>query len=226
MKKTLLLSVCTIALITLGGCNNHKNTKNAGNVASEYAMSLQNGNYALFVDNMDFGEGMARDEMRREKAKYVRLMNEKIDPLLKGKGGIKRVKVKSESAANDGQTATVVLTNTYNNGQTEDITYDLVWVDNQWKIDMDKHRQVWKTKTADGRDVSFTLKDYDDKQVFKQDVDGDREFVKMIDEGDKQVVKVKEDGDRMVEKVKEKDDEVVIKEKVNGDKEVATIPTK
>lgn len=223
MKKALLLSVCAIALVALGGCKHTKNTKNAGNKAWEYAMNLQNGNYALFVDNMTFGEDLARDDVRREKSKYVYLLQNEIDPIIRGKGGIKNIAVESETMANDGQSATVVLKTTFNDGQTEETTYDLAWVNDQWKIDMDKHRQVWKTKTADGRDVSFTLKDYDDKQVFKANVDGDREFVKMKEDADKQVVKVKEDGERAVEKVKEKDDKVVVKNKENGDKDVTIV---
>lgn len=219
MKKIIYLSVCAVALIGFAACNNSKNLKNAGNVTRDYAMNMQNGNYDNFVEKMMVSNASPA-QAREMKEKFAWMLKEKIDPIIREKGGIRDIQVVSQTATNDGMKATVVLKTIYNNGQTENTTYDLLWAENRWNIDMNEHREVWKTKTADGRDVTFKLKDYDHKEVFKEKIDGEREVIKTKETDDKEVHKTIENGDREVEKIKDKKHETVVKEKENGERKV------
>lgn len=225
MKKIIYFSLCAVALTGFVACKSNKNLKNVGNVTRDYALNLQSGNYDNFVDKM-----MVRNatpiESHDMRELFVWMLKEKIDPIIREKGGIRDIEVVSQSATNDGLKATVVLNYIYNNGQKEDMKYDLLWADNRWYIELDNHREVWRTVTADGSDATFKLKDYEHKEVFKEKIDGEREVIKNKEYDDKEVHKTIENGDREVEKIKDKKDEIVVKEKNHGEKEVIIVDKK
>lgn len=219
MKKVFYLTL-VIAAVVFAGCKDNK-TKNAGQVAKQHMEHLKAGNYDRFVECMAFDVSMPVEEVQAQKAAYKKALHHRIDPVVAEKGGLSEVKVISEKASPDGTRATVELENTYNNGQKEKYTTDLVWVGDEWKLDMDKHREVWHTKTADGRDLTLKLKDYDDREIFKEKIEGEgKEVVKFIDENGKEIIKVKADGEKMVEKVKDGAEKKVMKIKEDGNKVV------
>ena len=233
MKKvTVLLGICVLGLAVLSSCNSKKS---AGQTAKAHHEKLQNQNYAGYVDAIYVEEdllpaGITADQKDQHtqamKQQHAQILKQKVQPAIDAKGGIKDVTVKSEKVASNGKTADVVLTNTYNNGDKEDLVYTLVYDEpsKEWKVKMGRDKEVWKTVLADGTHESFKLKETDDREVWKAHLGDERDFVKEIDGANRQVEKVKVDGEKEVHKVIEKEDEIVVKDKVNGEKEVTRIP--
>jgi len=231
MKKALVLMACALVATAFTGCNSKKSP---GEVAKAHHEMLKNNNYNGYVDNIYVDETLLPVSVTpAQRDQYVRTVNQqnaqmlrqKVQPTLDARGGIKDVAVKSQNIAPDGRNANVTLTNTYNNGQMEDVTYALMMDNNdEWKVKMGPDKEVWRAVSTDGRHETIKLKDETNRQIMKDDADGNRDFVKVIQDGNREVTKVKEDGDRQVRKVIEKEDETVIKEKENGEKEVTRIP--
>ena len=215
--------MCAMAVVSFGSCNKNK-TKKASAAAIEHAQHLQDGNYELFIEQCVFSPDVTPMEVNAEKANFKKAMREQVHPVIQSKGGIKATKVVSEKVSDDGKAATVTLNHEYNNGQNEDVVYDMVLVDDLWKINMDNHREVWRTRTADNQPLVIKLKEDDHREILKERIGDERDFVKVKEGENKEVVKVKEDGEKDVVKVKEKaDGDVVVKEKHDGEKEVVKV---
>lgn len=121
----------------------------------------------------------------------------------------------------------MTLTNTYNNGDTEDLVYTMVFDEptQVWKPKMIHDREVWKTVLADGTRESFKLKEDSQREILKEhELGGDRNFVKEIEGGNREVEKVKLDGEKDVHKEIEHRNSTTVKDKVDGKKEVTRIP--
>lgn len=224
MKKLLFLSLCASALV-LAGChgNNKKNTPSTA--AKQYAENLKTGNCDGFVEYIYFDDAVPMDVQKQEKETYSKVIKSQAQPAMQAKGGLKDVQVVSENVAPDGKTADVTLKHTYNNNDTENVTYNMVKDNNNvWKVKVGKDKEVWKTQLPDGRTETFKLKETDDKAVVKDHIEGEsRDFVKVKETDNKEVLKVKEDGEKDVVKIKDKGDEIVVKEKENGQKTVKHI---
>ncbi|MCD8102941.1 MAG: DUF4878 domain-containing protein [Alistipes sp.] len=225
MKKLFIPAILIMAVVAFTNCHDNKK-RSASAAAREYSEHLRDGNYDHMVDRMVADNDFDGQEMRRDKRRYSDMLRNNVDDHVRRHGGIKKVDVVSENVAKDGNTANVVVRHHYNDGIAEDINYDLRKIDNEWKVKMGPNKEVWRTQLADGTHVSFKLKDNDNKEVFKQHIGDERDFIKIkeSEDGDRHVLKVREDGERDVLKVIEHDDETVIKEKHDGHKEVTHIP--
>ncbi|MCD7971017.1 MAG: hypothetical protein LUF87_11785 [Alistipes sp.] len=224
MKKLFIPAILVLGLVAFTNCHSNK-TKKASATARQYSEFIMQGDYDGLVDRMVADNDFDSREMRRDKKRYADMLRHNVGEHVSRQGGIKKVDVVSENTAPDGNSANVVVRHHYNNGVSEDIAYDLLYADNEWKVKMGPHKEVWKTKLPDGTHVGFKLKENDGKEVFKQHIGDERDFVKIkeSEDGDRHVLKVKEDGEKDVVKVIEKDDETVIKEKHDGEKEVTHI---
>lgn len=218
MKNLIYLSLAILTVIGFSGCKKDKKTPTA--VVETYVDNLKDRNYDVLVEMMYCEDPFIYDELQREPERYSDMLKTNVEQHTAKKGGIKKTQVVSEKVSPDGKQAEVVVRKEYNEGIAEDITYNLLNVNDDWKVKMSPHKEVWKTKMADGTHVSFKLKDFEHKEVVKEHIGDERDFVKDIHTDNKHVVKVKEDGDKDVIKVKEKKNETVIKEKHDGHKEV------
>ncbi len=219
MKKIFVLALCALAFVGFEGCKSK--AKKASEVAAEHAKMLKDGNYELFVEEFHFEPAMPAEHVEAEKAVYKQAMKEKVHPVMTAKGGLKKSKVVSETVSDDGQNATVVMNHEYNNGQAEDATYELVMVDDTWKLRDGNLREVWNTHTPEGEPLQIKLKETEHKDVLKEFVDGEHDFVKEIHEDGKEVVKVREGEERDVVKVKERHDGTIVEKHIhNGEREV------
>jgi len=223
MKKGSVLLMCALGMLALSSCNSKKS---AGETAKIHHENLRNQDYTAYVESIYWEEVLPPAAISEEKVKHAQILQEKAKPVIDAKGGLKQVNVKSEKVSQDGKTANVTLTNTYNNGDVEDIVYMLVYDEpmEEWKIKMGNDKEVWKTVLADGTHESFKLKETDNRDIWKAHMGSERDFIKEIDGANREVEKVKVDGEKEVHKVIEKKDETVIKDKVNGEKEVTRIP--
>ncbi|MCC8035150.1 MAG: hypothetical protein LIO77_04350 [Rikenellaceae bacterium] len=224
MKKLLIPALLLLGIVAFTGCKSNKQKK-ASATAREYSEYIMIGDYDGLVDRMVADNDFDSRELRQDKRRYSEMLRHNVGEHVKRNGGIKKIDVISEKTAPDGNSANVVVRHNYNNGVAEDISYDLLYADNEWKVKMGPHKEVWRTKLPDGTHVGFKLKENDGKEVFKQHIGDERDFVKIkeSEDGDRAVLKVKEDGEKDVIKVKEKDDEIVVKEKHDGEKEVKHI---
>ena len=220
MKKVTVLMICALGVAAFSGCNSKKTV---GEIAKSHHENLKNQDYTAYVETIYWDE-MPPAVVSAEKSRNAEILKVKAQPAIEARGGIKEVAVKSENVAPDGKAANVVLTNTYNNGDKEDIHYAMILDEDVWKVKMGPDREVWKTVLADGTHESFKLKETENREIWKAHLGDERDFVKEIDGENRHVEKIKVDGEKEVVKVIEKEDEIVIKEKENGEKEVTRIP--
>lgn len=219
MKKFFVLTLCALAFVGFEGCKTK--AKKAADVAAEHAKMLKDGNYDLFVEEFHFEPVIPVEEVAAEKEVYKAAMKEKVHPVMTAKGGLKKSKVVSETVSDDGKSAEVVLNHEFNNGQTEDQTYNLVQVDDTWKLADGHLREVWHTETPEGEPLIIKLKETPHKDVMKEYVDGEHNFVKEIHEDNKEVIKVREGDERDVTKVKERHDGTIVEKEIHdGHREV------
>lgn len=227
MKKVAILLLCTLgATAALTSCKEKKTQAAPCEVAKMQHERLRDQDYIGYIDDIYFEEFMPPVEIDAKREEHVKILKENVQPKIQEKGGIKQVEIKTREMAPNRKTANVVLTNTYNNGDKEDVFYSMILDNetNEWKVRMNEHKEVWKTRTEDGHHESFKLKDYERKDVAKHRMDDERDFLKIKDGENKDVVKIKVDGEKEVTKVIERKDETVVKTKVDGEKEVKRIP--
>lgn len=223
MKKIIYLSAALFAVVAFSSCKGKTKTKSPGETAQVYVDYIYTGDFIPVMDMMYCEDAALEQEMKREKEQYANTMKKNVDRHVSKKGGVKNTQVISEKVSDDGKNAQVVVRHEYNEAVPEDILYDMTLVDNDWKVKMTPHKEVWKTKTADGKHVSFKLKDNEHKDVLKEHVGDERDYIKDIHTENKDVIKVKEDGEKDVLKIKDKEHEIVIKEKHNGEKEKTVV---
>lgn len=206
MKKLFIPAILALAVVAFTNCDRNNNNS-AGVAAREYSEHIRDGRYDRLVDRMVADNDFDAQEMRRDSRRYSDMLRNNVDEHVRRHGGIKNVKVVSQNVAKDGNTANVVVRHDYNDGVAEDINYDLRKIDNEWKVKMGPNKEVWRTQLADGTHVSFKLKENDGKEVFKQHVGDERDFIKVkeSEDGDRHVLKVKHDGDKEVTHIKKDD---------------------
>lgn len=218
MKKFFVVALCALAFVGFESC---KKSKKAADVAIEHSNLLRDGKYDLFVEEFHFEPAVPADQVAADKETLKKAYTEQVHPVIASKGGLKKAKVVKETVADDGKTAQVVVSHEYGNGQAEEVPYDMVLVDDNWKLADGHFREVWHTETPEGEPVVIKLKESPHKDVVKEFVDGEHDFVKEIHEDGKEVIKVREGEERDVVKVKEREDgTVVVKEIHDGEREV------
>lgn len=221
MKKLTYAIVSAAVLVGFTACGSKTKAPAPGESAKNAAELCHKGNYDDFITMVVFADTVEVEAAKKEAKKVLKTYHK---PKVEEKGELKEIVVAEETVAPSGKEAEVVLDQSYQSGEREVIVYDMILDDNNvWKVKSGKDREVWKTRTPEGHHVAFKLKYDEDKEVFKEHMDGDREFVKVKDGENKDVLKIKEDGQKEVIKVIEKDDETVIKVKVDGEKEVERI---
>ncbi len=223
MKKGLIVLMSVLGLVAFSSCGSKKS---AAEAAKAHHEKLMNKDYKGYVEAIYFGEVIPPVEVEAQKSEHARILEQKAAPKIQSKGGISRVTVKDEKVAPDKKSADVTLTHTYNDGTQEDIVYAMVMdaPTQQWKVKMGPDKEVWRTVLPDGTHETFKLKEDDHREIFKENIDGERDFVKEIDGNHREVEKIKVDGEKDVEKIIERGDETIIKEKVDGEKEKIVIP--
>lgn len=197
MKKSVILFAALLAIVALPGCKSK--SKMAAEKAKTCAGYIMNSDYDQFVNHITYDKNLTSAQLEQQKASDAAILKRRVHPMVAEKGGIKEVNVVSTNLAEENpQVANVVFTNLYNNGDIEDVEYLMVLDENVWKVKVSNDRTVWKTRTDDGERVSFKLIDEPHKDVFKEHIDGEREFIKEKDKRNVEVEKIKEDGKREV----------------------------
>lgn len=221
MKKILYIAVCLAAVASMGSCKK-KVATTASQAAKQYAEHLRNDNYDKFVEAIVFTEPVApavRKVVNKAHATQLRTIHH---PSITERGGIKEVRVVSETPAPDKKSAKVVLTNHYNNGTVETVNYDMVNQNNMWKIRETPYKEIWKATTNNGDVETLKLRSGHERDFIKENDNGERQFVKDIEKrnGEVEVIKTLENGNRHREVIKTLDEanREIDKLKVGGDK--------
>ncbi len=190
MKKFFVVALCALAFVGFESCKSK--AKKAAEVAVEHSNLLKDGKYDLFVEEFHFAPVVPAEQIAAEKEVYKKAYKEQVHPVVAAKGGLKKAKVVSETVSDDGKTAQVVLNHEYGNGQVEEVPYDMVLVDDTWKLAENSHlREVWRTQTPEGDPLEIKIKETPHKDVVKEFVDGEHDFVKEIHEDGKEVAAVR-----------------------------------
>lgn len=134
MKNVMCLSLVVLCSIFFASCS----SKSPGDVAKKYMEYVKTGDYEKFADGIMYKEGASKESIEQGKAMIVALLKEKAVKELEKKGGIKDIEVVSETVAQDGKTADVVLKTTYGNGNTEESDCKMVLQNDVWKMDIRK----------------------------------------------------------------------------------------
>ena len=134
MKKNLTLILLAIGLAI--GCTAKK--ASPGAAAKQYMEYIAAGQVDQFVAGIHFGDGATKEEIDEYRTGFSSMITEKAIPALEEKGGLKHVEVVSETIDDDGLTATVVLRQTYGNGESEEDSTEMVLVDGRWMMKMEK----------------------------------------------------------------------------------------
>ncbi len=231
MRKLIYLGTCALALVLFANCKSDKSSS-PGEVAKAHTESLVKGDYDRFVEGIVFVEPVSGTVKtakpaplpREQKVQHAAAVKKHIEPVVKAKGGVKDVAVATEKVTADGKNAQVSVKTTYNNGDVEHMDYDLVKVDDAWRLGTGGHeREVMRRRTAEGTREVLKLKESPHKEVLKAHEEGIRDFIKEKENEHKEVLKTKVDGHKEVLKDKEKKNEEVIKVKEDGHKEVTRI---
>ncbi|MDR0661497.1 MAG: DUF4878 domain-containing protein [Prevotellaceae bacterium] len=169
MKRMIFLLMPLLVVRAMSSCS--KKHKTASESAKEYTERIKNNDYDGFIEYVYIDEipvatpntkkDVNSSDVKAMKVQHVKALKSNVEPHIQKNEGLKNITVKSENVASDGKSANATLNHEYNNGQTEDVTYDLVLMDDVRKVNAGKNREVWKTKLADGTNVSFTLKEND-----------------------------------------------------------------
>ncbi|MDR1756255.1 MAG: hypothetical protein LBR65_04745 [Culturomica sp.] len=231
MRKLIYVGICALALVLFANCKSNKKAS-PGVVARTQTENLAKGNYDVFVEGIVFEEPVpgtmhttvSKPVTPEQKVHHVAAVKKHIEPVVKAKGGVKKVAVATEKVAPDGKNAQVSVKTTYNNGDVEHMDYDLVKVNDDWKLRSGHERDVMRRRTAEGNLEVLKLKESPHKEVLKAHEEGIRDFIKEKETEHKEVLKTKVDGEKEVVKDKEKKHEEVIKIKEDGHKEVIRIP--
>lgn len=228
MKKSLYLAVCLVAVAALGSCNNKKAATTAGEAAKQYADYLKNDKYDAFVEAIVFTEPVApaakpavQKAVKSEHAKQLRTVHH---PNVTERGGVKEIRIVSETPSADSTSYHVVLTNHYNNGIVETMNYHMVNDNNIWKIRETPYKEIWKATIGDGHVETIKIRSGHDRDFIKEKDNGEKQFVKDIIKRDGQVeiIKTLQNGERHREVIKHLDEgnREIDKLKIDSDKDI------
>lgn len=136
MRKVFYFGLFLMTMLMVASCSSE--TPSAA--AKKYAECIKNGNYEKFVDGIVIKEKANADEaqMKEEKEALVAMLKEKGDKQLEKSGGIKNIEIVSETISEDGNSAKVILKQTYGNGKDEEQSFNMVKQDGKWKMDINK----------------------------------------------------------------------------------------
>lgn len=135
MKKVSYFGLFATLMLIMASCGS---PSTPGAAAKQYAEYIQKGNYEKFADGIVLDEKMDAAKVKEAKEGLTAMLKEKVSKEIEKKEGIKNIEIVSEEVAEDGNTAKVILKQTYGNGETEENTYDMIKKDGSWKMDMKK----------------------------------------------------------------------------------------
>ena len=131
MKKMIRLMAVAIVAMAMAACGSSNTPENA---TKAMLKSYQNGDYKALIEQVYF----SKDVDQEDKDQLVALVQAKVAPEIKKKGGIKDFEVGEAEVAEDGQSAKVPYKLIYGDGSEEEKTQKLVLVDDKWLLDEGK----------------------------------------------------------------------------------------
>lgn len=134
MKKIIFMTVCLISFVMFTSCG----SSTPSDKALEYVGYMKDAKYKELVDEIVFPAESTPEEIEQSKNALISMLTEKGSKQLEEKGGIVSYKVTEETIAEDGKTAQVKVDIKYGDGEVVPATYDLIWVDGEWKLDAKK----------------------------------------------------------------------------------------
>lgn len=135
MKKVLYFGLFATILLIMAACSG---ASTPGAAAKQYAEYIKDGKYEKFVEGIVSNKKMDPAEDKEEREGLTAMLKEKVGKEIEKKQGIKKIDIMAEVVSEDGNTAKVILRQTYGNGQTEENTYDMIKKDGKWKMTMNK----------------------------------------------------------------------------------------
>jgi hypothetical protein len=146
MKKITYFGLFVAALFTIFACSSSPKSQpqaepeseaqvqTPGDVAKEYLGYVVTGDYEkLAVAVAVPGDVVAEDFEKQKEAFFTSLKEVAVNSPIEAKGGIKSIDVVSETVSEDGNSAQVVLKQTFGNDETQEQTYNLVKQEDTWK---------------------------------------------------------------------------------------------
>lgn len=130
MKKVFYFGLFIATLFVVAACSSNS----PGAAAKKYAEYMKDGKYEQFIAGIAQDESVTAEQRQQQKDMLVAMLKEKGEKTINQRGGIKNIEVVSEEISEDGNTATVVLKQTYGDGETDDSTFEMVKLDGEWKM--------------------------------------------------------------------------------------------
>jgi hypothetical protein len=145
MKKITYFSSFVAVLFTVFACSSPKSqpqsepesevqVQTPGEVAKTYLEYAVAEDYEKLVAAVAVtGDVTAEDLEKQKEAILTSLKESSVNSAIEEKGGVKSIDVVSENISEDGNSAQVVLKQTFENDETQEQTYDLVKQEDSWK---------------------------------------------------------------------------------------------
>jgi CRISPR/Cas system type I-B associated protein Csh2 (Cas7 group RAMP superfamily) len=145
MKKITFFGLFVAVLCTVFACNPPKSqpqpeaedqaqVQTPGDVAKEYVGYAVTGDYEKVAAALAVPGDVTTEDFEAQKEAIVTSLKENIaNSAIEEKGGVKSIDVVSETIAEDGNSAQVVLKETFGNDETQEDTLNLVKQEDTWK---------------------------------------------------------------------------------------------
>ena len=131
MKKLVALFAVVAAFFAVS-CSS---SNTPGEVAIEAYQLMADGKYEKVLDKFYIADPAEKEEF---KSTMLSLCKEKMEPQLQAKGGIEKIELVSEELSEDGKSARVTTKITYGDGSEKEDRTNMVNVDGEWLISMEK----------------------------------------------------------------------------------------
>lgn len=131
MKKLVALFAVVAAFfaVSCGG------PSTPGNAAIEVYKLMADGKYEKALDKFYVADPAEREQFE---SMMLSLCKEKMEPQMAAKGGIEKIELVSEELSEDGKSARVTTKITYGDGSEKEDRTNMVNVDGEWLVSMDK----------------------------------------------------------------------------------------
>ena len=136
MKKLIYFLTCVFSVMLFAACGSDTSTPKAA--AENWGNMMKSGDYEGIVDQIAYPDNLSAEEKEQSKEMFLSLFNDKVKAQMEKKGGITSTEVLSETISEDGKTAKVEMKVVYGDGSEYEQTLDLVNVDGDWKLSIDK----------------------------------------------------------------------------------------
>lgn len=127
MKKHLIFwsAVMAIFFAACGG------SKTPSSTVKNYLNAVQSKNFEKALECFNYDKTETNEE-------EMKALVEKFETSVDEQGGLKSYEILSETIAEDGNSATVKITQTWGNEQTEEQEVNLTKINEEWKIELGK----------------------------------------------------------------------------------------